>query len=178
MKSLLAIFMAFVMCLATVGCGTPASNLVVALNAVSEAASVAVVVTQALVATGKLDQATADQIATYSASVGAAVTTATVELNSKDTNPVKIEKITAAFAAAAAPAFGANSATIQAAINAVAAAINIFLSQLGSAPVVTAAVAHPHAPIVLNSGDKAMLKKITAKNAETLAAAAKLKAKK
>ena len=176
MKSILAVFMACVMCLVSVGCGTPTSNLVVALNAVSDAASVAVVVTQALVATGKLDQATADQVATYASSVGTAVNTASAELNSKDTNPVKIEKITAAFAAAAAPAFGANAPAITAAINAVAATINIFLAQLGS--VVTAAKVAPHASLVLNSADKAMLKKIKAKTAETLTAAASLKAKK
>lgn len=175
MKSILAVFMACVMCLASVGCGTPTSNLITALNAVSDAASVAVVVTQALVATGQVDQATANLVSTYATSVSNAVNTSTTELNSKDTNAQKIAVITAAFAAVAAPAFGANAPAVLAAINAVTAAINIFISQLNSSTVVTAAKAAPHAPIVLNSADKAMLKKIKAKTAQTLAAAVALK---
>jgi len=175
MKSMIAVFMAFVMALCSVGCGTPTSNLIVALNAVSDAASVAVVVTQALVATGKVDQATANLVATYSASVGTAVNTATTELNSTDTNAVKIEKVTAAFAAVAAPAFGANAPEILAAINAVTAAINIFIQQLQGTSVTAAAKAAPHAPIVLSHNDKMMIKKIHTKTAEMMAAAAKLK---
>ena len=178
MKSMLAVFMAAVMCLTSIGCGTPASNLIVALNAVSDAASVAVVVTQALVVTGKVDQETADLVSTYSASVGTAVNTTMVELNSTDTNAQKIEKITAAFAQVAVPAMGKNSTAILAAINAVTAAINIFISHLNGAPVVAAAKLSPHAAIVLNSSDKTLLKKIKTKNAETLAAAASLKVKK
>jgi len=163
--------------LASVGCGTPASNLVVALNAVSDAASVAVVVTQALVATGKLDQATANLVSTYATSVATAVNTSTTELDSKDTNAEKIAVITSAFAQVAAPAFGSNAPTVLAAIQAVTAAINIFISQLNSSSVTSLAKLAPHVSpkMAMGRADKAMLKKIKTKTAQTLAAAVALK---
>lgn len=175
MKSILAVFMASVMALASVGCGTTTSNLITALNAVSDAASVAVVVTQALVATGAVSQADANLVSTYATGVATAVNTSTTELNSKDSNAEKIAVITTAFAEVAAPALGPNSATIEAAIQAVVSTISIFIAQLNSSTVVTAAKLVPHAPIVLNSADKAMIKKIKAKTALTLAAAVSLK---
>lgn len=177
LKSIVSVLLVSVLLLA--GCGgtvTP-STLVTALNAVADAANVAVVVTSTLVATGKVDQSVADQVQLYATGVDGAVTASIAELNSTDTNPVKIANITAAFAKVAAPAFGANAPAVTAAIRAVTATINIFLQQLSSPSVMKAAMAAPKvAPtIVLSKGDKSMLKKIQTKVAATNALAATLK---
>ena len=175
MKSILSVFMALILCLASVGCGTGTSNLVTALNAVSDAANVSVVVTSSLVALGKIDQATADQVSQYATGVGGAVNTSIAELNSADPNPQKITVITAAFAKVATPAFGPNSAQISATIDAVSAAIKIFLSHLNSTGTLKLAAAAPAAKIVLAPGDKAVMKAMQKKTADTLAKAAALK---
>lgn len=161
-----------------VGCTPPnTSQLVTALNAVADASSVAVVVTQSLVALGKVSPDVAAQVATYSTGVNQAVTTSVAELNSTDTNPIKITKISAAFAAVAAPAFGSQSPAISAAVSAISVAIELFLNQLNSAGVLKMAARAPNvAPASLMlKGDKDLLKKIQEKVAETNAMAAKLK---
>jgi len=179
MKSLVSCFLVCVLLLT--GCGTiTPSTLVTALNAVADAANVAVVVTSGLVATGTVSQAVATQVQTYATGVDGAVTTSIAELNSTDTNPVKIANITAAFAKVATPEFGTNAPAVSAVISAVTAALDIFLQQLNSTAVTSLAKANPTvAPTLLMSrGDKSMLKKIQAKVAETNALAAKLVVKK
>lgn len=176
MKSIVSVFLVFTLLL--VGCTPPnTSQLITALNAVADASSVAVVVTQSLVALGKVDQATADKVATYATAVDGAVTTSIAELNSTDTNAIKISKVSAAFAAVAAPAFGTQAPAITAAIAAVEAAVNIFLNQLNSSGVLTAAKVAPNVKptSLMVKGDKVLLKKVQAKVAETNALAAKLK---
>jgi hypothetical protein len=178
MKTIVSIFL--VCTLLLVGCTPPnTSQLVTALNAVSDASSVAVVVTQSLVALGKVSPDVANEVAVYSQGVSGAVTTSVAELSSADPNPVKISKITAAFAAVAAPAFGTNAPAVSAAIQAVSTAINIFLNQLSSAGVLKMAAAAPGVkPMsLLGKGDKAMLKKAVAKCSETSAKAELLKKK-
>jgi hypothetical protein len=176
MKSIVSVLLVCVLLL--VGCTPPnTSQLVTALNAVADASSVAVVVTGSLVAVGKVSPDVAAQVANYSQGVNGAVTVSIAELNSADTNPVKISKISAAFAAVAAPAFGDKSPQVAAAIQAVSAAINIFLNQLHSSGVLKLAAAAPHAkPMdLLKKGDKAALKKTAAKCVETNAQAELLK---
>jgi len=176
MKSVLAVIMATVMMFTTVGCGTPkTSDLVTALTAVSDASSVAVIVTQSLVVLGRIDQGTADQVSDYSSGIGTAVQASIAELNGTNTNPQKIAAITAAFAKVASPAFGENAPQVKAAIEAVSAAVKIFLNQLNNAGLLRAANAAPNAPIKLESGDKAALKAIQKKVADTNLKAAKLK---
>lgn len=179
MKSIISVLLVCVLLL--VGCTPPnTSQLVTALNAVAEASSVAVVVTQSLVGLGKVDQDTANLVAVYAQGVDKAVATSIVELNSADTNAIKISKITAAFALVATPAFGANAPQIAAAVQAVSAAINIFLGQLNSSGMLKMAAAAPNVKpaSLLSKGDKAMLKKTQSKVAETDALAAKLVVKK
>jgi hypothetical protein len=176
MKSIVSVFL--VCTLLLVGCTPPnTSQLVTALNAVADASSVAVVVTGSLASLGKLSPDVASQVATYSQGVNGAVTVSIAELSSLDSNPVKITKISTAFAAVATPAFGDKSPQVGAAIQAVSAAINIFLNQLHSAGVLKLAVAAPHAkPMdLLKKGDKATLKKTQAKCLETNAKAELLK---
>jgi hypothetical protein len=179
LKSIVSVLL--VCTLLMVGCTPPnTSQLVTALNAVADASSVAVVVTESLVALGKVSPQVAAQVSTYATGVNGAVTTSIAELNSTDPNPVKITKITAAFAAVATPAFGTQAPAITAAINAVATAVEIFLGQLNSSTTVKLAKVAPKvAPTSLMvKGDKDLLKKIQAKVAETNAKAAKLVVKK
>lgn len=177
MKSIVSVLL--VSTLLLVGCTPPTtSNLITALNAVSDASSVAVVVTSSLVALGKLDPAVAAQVSMYSTGVSQAVNVSVAELNGPDSNPTKIATITAAFAKVAAPAFGSNAPEVSAAIDAVSAAIKIFVNQLTSSGLLKLAKAAPTAKITLTSGDKTVLKQITKKTAQTQLAAAKLVAKK
>lgn len=181
-KSMLAVFMAAVMCFTTVGCGnapTP-SQLVTALNTVADAASVAVVVTQSLVATGKVDAEIGVQVSVYAQGIGTAVNTSIAELNGPAPNPQKIQAIVAAFAKVATPAFGEKAPQVNAAIEAVSAAVKIFLNNLQSSGVLKAAKDHPNASpnIVLSKSDKATLKLTQSKIADTLAKAAALKEEK
>ena len=179
MKSIVSALLVCTLLLTGCGTSTP-SNLVTALNAVGDAASVAVVVTQALVATGTVSQDVATKVSTYATGVSGAVTTSIAELNSTDTNPVKIANITAAFAKVAVPAFGSNAPAVTAAITAVQVAIDLFLNQLGSPVVAAAAKAAPKvSPMVaLNHADKSLLKKIGAKAEATKTAAGALVVKK
>lgn len=175
MKSIVSILLVGTLLL--VGCGTTTpSTLITALNAVGDAASVAVVVTQALVATGTVSPSVAAQVSTYATGVSNAVTTSITELNSTDINTVKIANITAAFAQVVVPVFGTNAPAVQAAISAVQVAVDIFLQQLNSTAVVSAAKANPTvAPtLVLTRTDKSLLKKIETKAEATKVAAAAL----
>ena len=176
MKSILAIFMAFVLTFSLVGCGST-SQLITALNAVADSSSVAVVLTSALAAAGKLDPAVATQVANYAQGVTTAVQQSITELNSVDTNPIKITKITADFAAVAAPAFGPGTAPqVQAAIQAVSAAVQIFLRQLNTPATLTLAKLSPVKAVKLSMGDKAALKSINKKAVGIFKDAAQLKA--
>ncbi len=177
MKSVVAVFMALVLCLASVGCGNGTqSNLITALNAVADAASVAVVVVDGLAATGKISPADAALVATYVTSVGTATNQSITELNSTDTNSVKIGKITGYFAVVAAPALPPSiGPLIGPIISAVVTTIDLFIHQLNGPAVVTAAAAAPRAAIKLTGADKAALKSIQKKTAETTAKAAALK---
>ena len=178
MKSILAVFMALVLTFSLVGCGST-SQLVTALNAVADASSVAVVLTETLAGTGKIDPAVATQVANYAQGVTTAVQESIAELSSADTNPVKITKITADFAAVAAPAFGpGTSPQIQAAIQAVSAAVQLFLNQLHQPTVLTLAKVSPVKAVKLSVGDKSALKSINKKAAAVFQHAAKLKAAK
>lgn len=173
LKSIVSVLL--VCTLLMVGCTPPnTSQLVTALNAVSDAASVAVVVTSGLVAFGQVDPAVGDQVATYATGVTQAVSTSIAELNSADTNPVKIDVITAAFAKVAAPAIG-NVPQVNAVIDAVSAAVKNFLNNLTSTGNLKLAKAAPNVKIVLANGDKAKLQKISQKIVETQAAASQLK---
>jgi hypothetical protein len=174
-KSIVSLFLVFTLLLAGCGKVTP-SSLVTALNAVADAANVAVVVTSSLVVSGTVSQSVATQVQTYATGIDQAVAASIAELNSADTNPVKIANISAAFAKVAAPAFGTQAPAITAAISAVTAAVDIFLQQLNSNGVLTAAKAAPKVSpaLVLSHGDKSMLKKIQTKVAATNVLAAKL----
>jgi len=179
LKSIVSVLL--VCTLLLVGCGTSTpSNLITALNAVGDAASVVVVVTQALVATGTVSPDVAAQVSTYAIGVSGAVSTSIAELNSTDTNSVKIANITAAFAKVVTPAFGSNAPAVTAAINAVQAAIDIFLQQLGSQTVTMAAAKAPTVSpmLALSRADKSLLKKIETKAEATKVAAGKLVVKK
>lgn len=176
MKSIVSVFLVFVLILMS-SCTPTTSNLITALNAVADASSVAVIVTQSLVALGKVSPDVANQVSVYAQGVDQAVTTSIAELNSNDTNPVKITNISAAFAKVAAPAFGNNAPLVVTAIGAVTVAIDIFLRQLNSSQVLAAAKGAPTvAPsLTMTRGNKAMLKNISKKVAETQAVALKLK---
>jgi hypothetical protein len=176
-KSTLAVLMALMLCLASVGCGSgTASGLVTALGVVSDAASVAVVLTTSLAAAGRIDPAVAAEVSAYATGIGTAVNTAVSELDSSDPNPQKIVVITAAFANVAVPAFGPNAAEAAAAIKAVSAAVELLLSRLNSTGVTALARSAPTATLSLTGADKSALKAIRKKTAETLAKAAALKA--
>lgn len=175
MKKLTTLLLTVVLCISMVGCST--SNLVTALNAVSDASSVAVVVTSSLVALGKVSPDVAAQVSTYAQGVSKAVTVANAELNSSDTNPVKITVITAAFAQVATPAFS-NAPEVSAAISAVSVAVQIFLNQLTSSGVLTLARTSPDVKIKMSVGDKLTLHKMMGKVAKTDAAAKLLLVKK
>ena len=177
LKSTLAVLMALVLCLASVGCGLgTTSGLITALNVVSDAANVAVVLTSSLAAAGKVDPAVAAEVSAYATGIGTAVNTAVSELNSSDPNPQKILVITTAFANVAVPALGVNAPEVSAVIKAVSVAVQLFLSQLNSAGVTALARTAPAAAIRLTGADKSALKAIHKKTAETLAKAAALKA--
>lgn len=177
MKSTLAVLMALVLCLASVGCGSgTTSGLITALTVVSDAANVAVVLTSSLAAAGKVDPAVAAEVSAYATGIGTAVNTAVSELNSSDPNPQKILVITTAFANVAVPAFGANAPEVSAVIKAVSVAVQLLLSQLNSAGVTALARTAPTATVHLTGPDKSALKAIKKKTAETLAKAAALKA--
>lgn len=175
MKSIIAVLMTLALCIFTVGCSTT-STLVTTLDAVSDAASVAVVVTQGLVATGSVDQTTANEVASYCTAVSTAVNESITELNSTDTNAVKIDLIVADFTQVATPAFGSDASQVSAAISAVSSAIQLFLNELHSTNVLLAAQTHPTAPLSLamNRADRSTLKRIQAKTARTLAVAQKI----
>ncbi len=81
LKSTLAVLMALILCLASLGCGPgTTSSLITALNVVSDAANVAVVLTSSLAAAGKLDPAVAAEVSAYATGIGTAVNTAVSEL--------------------------------------------------------------------------------------------------
>ena len=169
MKSTLAVLMAFILCLASVGCGTgTTSTLITALNVVSDAANVAVVITSSLAAAGEVDPVVAAAVSAYATGIGTAVNTV-AELNSSDPNPQKILVITTAFANVAVPAFGPDALLVGAAIKAVSAAVQVLLSQLNSAGVTALARTAPRATISLTGRDKSALKAIKKKTAETFA---------
>ncbi len=177
MKSILAVLMASILCLASVGCGSgTTSGLITALNVVSDAANVAVVLTSSLAAAGEVSPAVAAEVSAYATGIGTAVNTAVSELNSSDPNPQKILIITTAFANVTVPAFGPNAPEIAAVINAVSAAVQVLLSQLHSAGLTALARTAPTATLNLTKADKSALKVIKKKTAETLATAAALKA--
>jgi hypothetical protein len=172
-QAILATFMAGILALTTVGC-TPTSNLVTTLNAVADAASVAVVVAQGLAAAGKISPADAALIATYASGVSTAVTESITELSSSDTNPIKITKISGFFAAVAVPAIPGGSA-LAPYITAIVQVVTQFIGQLNSSTVLTAAKVAPKAPLKLTMGDKMALHKTKKKADATIAVAAKLK---
>lgn len=175
-QSILALVMTVVMCFTNIGCSTPeTSQLVTALNAVADASSVAVVITSSLVATGKVDPAIATEVSSYATNISVAVTASIAVLNGTEPNPQKIAAITAAFGKVAAPAFGENAPQIAASIDAVSAAVKIFLNRLTSSGLLKAANAAPNAKIVLEKGDKAKMKEIQKKAAEVTAQAVALK---
>jgi hypothetical protein len=177
MKSTLAVLMALILCLTSVGCGSgTTSGLITALNVVSDAANVAVVLTSSLAAAGKVDPAVAAEVSAYATGIGTAVNTAVSELKSSDPNPQKILIITTAFANVAVPAFGPNAPEISAVIAAVSAAVQLLLSQLNSAGLTALARTAPTATPSLTRADKSALKAIQKQTAETLAKAAALKA--
>ncbi|MGA7409266.1 MAG: hypothetical protein WBW33_02210 [Bryobacteraceae bacterium] len=177
LKSTFAVLMALVLCLASVGCwsGTT-SGLITALNVVSDAANVAVVLTSSLAAAGKVDPAVAAEVSAYATGIGTAVNTAVSELDSSDPNPQKILVITTAFANVTVPAFGPNAPEVSAVINAVSAAVQVLLSQLNSTGLTAMARTAPTATVSLTWPDKSALKAIKKKTAETLVKAAALKA--
>lgn len=177
LKSTFAVLMALILCLASVGCGPgTTSGLITALNVVSDAANVAVVLTSSLAAAGKVDPAVAAEVSAYATGIGTAVNTAVSELNSSDPNPQKILVITTAFANVTVPAFGPNAPEVGAAIAAVSAAVQVLLSQLNSTGLTAMARIAPAATLSLTGPDKSALKTIKKKTAETLAKAAALKA--
>jgi hypothetical protein len=177
MKSTVAVLMAMLLCLASVGCGSgTTSALITALTVVSDAANVAVVITSSLAAAGEVDPIVAAEVSAYATGVGTAVNTAIAELNSSDPNPKKILVITTAFANVAVPALGPDALLVSAAIKAVSAAVQLLLSQLNSTGVTALARTAPTATISLTRADKSALKAIKKKTAETLVKAAALKA--
>ena len=169
--------MALLLCLASAGCGSgTTSGLITALNVVSDAANVAVVLTSSLAAAGKVDPAVAAEVSAYATGIGTAVNTAVAELDSSDPNPQKILIITTAFANVAVPALGSNVPEVSAVITAVSAAVQVLLSQLNSPGVTALARTAPTAVPALTRADKSALSSIKKKTAETLAKATALKA--
>ena len=110
---------------------TPQQTTVTALEAVSIAATAAIPTIIALEAVGKIDPATATIALSYAKSVSTAASLSATELNSSDTNAVKVSVVIADFEPVVAPALGPNVAPeVTAAIQAISGAIELFISNL------------------------------------------------
>lgn len=147
------------------------SNIVQSLNLVVGAASVAVPVIQSLAGAGNLDPATAQQIAQYLSAVSDATAQTAAELQTTDPQALKITKITGYYATIVAPALGNRiSPEARAAIGAVVAAVNSFLSQLKTTQTAAAVRGMKPADTQVSYSDRRKLGEI-----RTLAAGVKAK---
>lgn len=176
-KILAAAFVSVVMLFST-SCGT-SSTLVTLLNAVADSASVATIVTQSLVATGKVSQADATKVTTYAIAVSTAVNQSITELSSPDSNSVKITDISRYFATVLAPTFP-NDSSLVSVVQSVVVAITQFISQLNSPSVTSAATRYPTTVslnMTLTHADRSLLGKTKKTTASTIALATKIKSK-
>lgn len=178
MKSILTGLMVGVLSVSLIACQTSATPLVTSLNAVADAASVAVVAAAAFEAAGKLSPATATEIENLSSAVHTSVLATETELATTDTNIQKITVITQDFQPVLKfVVTGPDAVLLQAVVVAVTTTAQLFLGQLNSTPVLMAAKLAPKAPIKLTHGDKVAMKAMNAKLVVTAAQAAKLKKK-
>lgn len=122
-----------------VGCSSQLTE-VVALQAVSVAASAAVPTIIALEATGKVSSADATLAINYAGLVGKAASEASTELASSDTTQVKITAIIGYFEPIAAPSIGSSSPDVFAAVSAIEGAVSLFLTALKSDQTTVSAV--------------------------------------
>jgi hypothetical protein len=157
-----------------VGCGGPVTptSLITDLQAVGDAASVAVVTAEALQVAGVIPASVAQTVISAGQATAAAVTQSVTELGSTDSNPMKISRIILYFTAVPINTAGMPPAAA-ALIGAISAAVQVLLTDLGNAQVVSAAKAAPQvSPItLLTNGDKIALKAINTKAMATLTAA-------
>jgi hypothetical protein len=136
-KAIIALMLTF--CMFVTSC-TPQQTAVTALEAVSLAATTAIPTIIALEAVGKVDPATAAVALQYAKAVSTASSLAATELNSSDTNAVKVSVVIADFEPVVAPSLGANVAPeVFAAVQAISSAIQLFITNLKSGQLVTAA---------------------------------------
>ncbi len=131
MRKMFACFLIAVLTIFMVACDA-SNSVVIALDAISAVAAVAPAIATALVAAGKLDANTANLIYAYSKSVSAAVVQANAEWASADPEATKISVIAADFAAAIVPNIPGAPPEAQAAIQAIAAAVQSLLNLLRS----------------------------------------------
>jgi len=170
-KSIIALLVAF--CMFVVGC-TSQQKVVVALQAITIAASVAVPTIAALQASGKINSTDATLALNYAGLVSSAASKTSVELQSSDVNTVKINTIIGYFEPIAAPSIGSSSPQVFAAVSAISSAVTLFIGELQSGQItVTASRNQPtSAEISINSlklsrADKCVLRDIK-KSADTL----------
>ena len=109
---------------------SPETTITIALDAIAVASEAVPAIVAPLAAAGKIDQATANAIYAYCQAVSSADVQAIQEWQSTDPLPIKITKMSAAFAAAVAPNIPGLPPEAQAAIRAISAAIQDLLSLL------------------------------------------------
>lgn len=160
-RSIIAMLVAF--CMFVTAC-TPQQTTVTALEAVSIAATTAIPTIIALEALGKIDPTTAELALSYAKSVSKASSLASTEFQSTDTNAVKISVIIADFQPVVEPSLGANvSPEVFAAVQAIAGAVQLFISNLKTGQKVAAVRGAPasHLNLLkLSHADKSKLTKI------------------
>jgi hypothetical protein len=144
----------------TYACNT--STVVTYLNAVIAAADTAVA---GLEVAGQIPAPIGTLITNYLATVSTAASESAIELQSSDTTAVKVQKITTYFATSILPTFTNIPPSIIASIQAVDAAVKVFLSSIGAGqPGLASARALPStipAHIPINRTDRTTLKEIS-----------------
>jgi len=163
-KSIIALLVSF--CMFFTSC-TSQQATVIALQSITIAASVAVPTIAALEASGKVNTIDAKLALTYAGLVSTAASKASVELQSSDTNTVKINNIIGYFEPIAAPSIGSSSPQVFAAVSAISSAVTLFIGELKSGQITVTASRNAPAPIKvsidslkLSRSDKNVLKDI------------------
>jgi hypothetical protein len=114
-------------------CACSVSQLSVSLAVVSDATEAATLAVPILESTGVLPTGIGNIIIAYAQSVSTAASQSSAELLTSDSAAVKAEKITGFFANVAVPALGSTvGPEVQAIVQAISSAVNLFLSQFNS----------------------------------------------